>query len=110
MRAEDLRLEEIDRPQIFALFSHDFLLMVLGIKPGGDLLTMGDEEQAQWCGRYKIWDQLSGIALPQSEALPFVDADPSILDFEHYFKKPFLLDREFNFYDEINIMDFIIRV
>lgn len=102
-------LNTLDKYQVYGLFSHDFMLLVLGKYPDNDPFAITEKERQNWLNKYQLWDQIGEKAIPQHEILNKVAEHPEILDFDNFFDRPFILDHEFDLYDEAKIADFIIK-
>lgn len=102
-------VSEIDKFQVYGLFSHDFMLLVQGKFPNTPPFKITDKERLNWLGKYQLWDHLATKALPQQEILNKISENPEILDFNNFFDSPFILDSEFDLFNELNIADFIVK-
>lgn len=102
-------VSEIDKFQVYGLFSHDFMLLVLGKEPLSSPFTITEKERSYWLKRYQLWNKLAIKALPQHEILSKISENPELLDFDNFFDSPFILNSEFDLFDEVNIADFIVK-
>jgi tryptophan halogenase len=109
LKSENKAISRLDTFQIYGLFSHDFILLVQGIRPKTAPFTISDSERKNRLGKYQLWDKLAEKALPQDRILNLVTEKPELLDFENFFDNPFILDTEFDLFKESNIADFIIK-
>lgn len=109
LKHKNKTVSKIDKFQVYGLFSHDFMLLVLGKHPQSPPFTVTEKERLHWFKKYHLWDQLAEKALPQHEILSLVTENPELLDFEEFFDSPFILDSEFDLFKESNIADFIIK-
>jgi tryptophan halogenase len=107
LKSKNESINKIDKFQIYGLFSHDFMLLVLGKNPNKPPFSVTEKERLHWLKRYQLWDQLAKNAIPQHKILNLVSENPTILDFKNFFDSPFILDSEFDLFDEANITDFI---
>ncbi|MEQ8910231.1 MAG: tryptophan 7-halogenase [Vicingaceae bacterium] len=109
LKGKNEAVNKLDQFQIYGLFSHDFLLLIQGIYPQKPPFKISSDERKSWLKKYKLWDQIALKSLPQHEVLQKISENPEILEFEKFFDSPFLLDREFDFLNKVNIADFIIK-
>jgi len=109
VKNEQESIGETEQYQIYGLFSHDFMLKVLGFLPAKMPRAIKNADHTLWKGKFAIWDQLAQNAYYQHEVLHLVESHPEILEFDKFFAEPFILDREFDLFDEMNIVDFIVR-
>lgn len=103
------QIMQAEQHMIYGLFSHDFMLLVMGVEPEKSSPAMSEKEKAYWKNRYSIWDQLTDKALYQHEILRQVEEQPEIIEFDKFFEKPFSIDREFEVFSKADIADFIIK-
>jgi tryptophan halogenase len=103
------QIQEAERHQIYGLFSHDFMLLVMGIQPNKLPYSITEKDRIYWKNRYSLWDRIAEKGLYQHEILKHVEEHPELIEFEKFFESPFILDGEFDLFNKVDIADFIIK-